>query len=136
MVQCEIKYEGGLRTRAKHGPSRDELVTDGPVDNRGKGEAFSPTDLLGVALGTCILTLMGITAQSLGRDLVDSSATVQKSMGASPMRHIARLDLEIRVGGDWNEEDQSKLVSAANGCPVKASLAERVQVNLAFVWVA
>ncbi|MFT4649388.1 MAG: putative redox protein [Glaciecola sp.] len=136
MVQSEITYQGQLRTQATHGPSEASILTDAPVDNRGKGEAFSPTDLVGVALGSCILTLMGITAQDNGWDLGETRVSVSKHMKAQPMRHIARLDLELRIPGEWSEQQREALESSARGCPVMASLGECVTVNLNFQWGA
>ena len=134
MVHCEIEYQGNLRTQATHGPSGDSLLTDAPADNRGKGEAFSPTDLLGTALGTCVLTLMGIRAQDRGRDIPGARVSVEKKMGAEPMRHIAKLGVQVTVPGEWSAEERAALEEAARGCPVKASLHERVRVELSFHW--
>jgi putative redox protein len=136
MVQSEITYQGQLRTQGTHGPSGASILTDAPVDNRGKGEAFSPTDLVGVALGSCILTLMGITAQDNGWELGDTKVSVAKQMKALPMRHIARLDLELRIPGEWSEQQREALESSARGCPVMASLGECVTVTLNFQWGA
>ncbi|HPF15765.1 MAG: OsmC family protein [Planctomycetes bacterium] len=134
MVHCEIVYEGSLRTRATHGPSGDTLITDAPVDNRGKGETFSPTDLVGVALGTCVLTLMGIAANDMGRDLEHPQAQVKKTMKATPVRHIARLTVDVELGGTWTQEERIVLEKAALDCPVRASLGDRVNVEMTFHW--
>ncbi|MDF1839160.1 MAG: OsmC family protein [Planctomycetota bacterium] len=134
MVQTEIAYQGQLRTQGTHGPSGATIITDAPVDNRGKGEAFSPTDLVGVALGSCVLTLMGITAQDKGWDLGETQVSVAKTMKATPMRHIARLDVNIRIPGDWDSEQIEALEATARGCPVMASLGERVDVRMNFQW--
>ncbi|MCA9001779.1 MAG: OsmC family protein [Planctomycetes bacterium] len=136
MVQCEITYQGGLRTHGVHGPSGAHILTDAPVDNRGKGEAFSPTDLVGVALGSCMLTLMGIAAEDNGWDLDGAGVVVIKKMKASPMRHIGRLEVQLSVPGQWSTEQRNVLEASARGCPVMASLGERVQVDLQFTWGA
>jgi len=135
MVRCEMKYEGGLRTRAQHGPSGAEFVTDAPVDNHGKGEAFSPTDLLGTALGTCVLTLMGIRAGEFDRELGAATVVVDKKMKATPMRHIGVLDVVIQIPGEWDQDQREALEAAALGCPVRASLSERVKVQMKFEWL-
>src|SRR3954471_3127984 len=96
-VQIDIAYQGQLRCEAKHGPSGNKFVTDAPVDNHGRGESFSPTDLVATALGTCMLTIMGIFAQRHGIDLRGAQVTVTKEMTATPPRRIARLETEIRV---------------------------------------
>ncbi|MEZ5974804.1 MAG: hypothetical protein R3E96_08150 [Planctomycetota bacterium] len=89
-----------------------------------------------MALGTCVLTLMGIAAQDLGRDLPHAKASVEKKMKATPMRHIGKLTLVIEIGGAWNAEERAKLEEAALGCPVRASLGERTEVDMRFVWEA
>jgi len=136
VVRIDVRYEGGLRTRAVHAPSGTELLTDAPVDNRGQGRSFSPTDLLGTAVGTCILTLMGIAAQDRGFDLAGASATVEKHMLATPRRRIGRLVVEIVVPQDPGPEGRRVLEAAARGCPVSASLAPEVAVELTFRWGA
>jgi len=130
-VEVRVDYTGDLRCVAVHGPSGDRLPTDAPVDNHGKGEHFSPTDLLGTAIGTCMLTIMGIAAQSHGWSIDGSHAVVRKTMGAEPCRHIARLEVEIDVaGGPFDERAHRILRAAADGCPVHASLGERTTVEL------
>src|SRR3954468_16103644 len=96
-VQIDIAYQGQLRCEAKHGPSGNKFVTDAPVDNHGKGESFSPTDLVATALGACMLTIMGIFAQRHEVDLTGTTVSVQKEMTAVPPRRIAKLTTEIRV---------------------------------------
>ena len=90
MVTVEILYEGELHCRATHGPSQDVIPTDAPLDNQGRGEAFSPTDLVGTAMGTCILTIMGIAARERGLDMEGATASVVKHMVADPVRRIGR----------------------------------------------
>jgi len=133
-VRIDVRYEGGLRTRAVHGPSGAELLTDAPVDNRGQGRSFSPTDLLGTAVATCVLTLMGIAAQDVGFDLAGASASVEKHMLAVPRRRIGRLVLRIAVPRDPGPEVRARLEAAARGCPVSASLGADVELDLTFRW--
>ena len=97
MVQTIVTYTGELGCTAAHGPSGRTLQTDAPKDNNGKGESFSPTDLVATALGTCMLTVMGIAARRLGVDMTGAKATVDKGMVADPLRRIGRLSVQIRI---------------------------------------
>lgn len=134
MVQTDVVYQGGLRTQARHAPSGATILTDAPVDNRGQGQAFSPTDLVAAALGSCVLTLMGITALDRGRELGEARVQVQKLMKAEPTRHIGRLRVQISVPGDWSAEERMALEASARGCPVVASLGPSTQVEMSFEW--
>jgi len=96
-VEVSTVYEGQLRCRATHGPSGNTLVTDAPVDNHGKGESFSPTDLVATALGACMSTVMGIFAERHAIDLRGMRVTVRKEMTQVPVRRIARLTTEIHM---------------------------------------
>src|SRR5438874_4127310 len=96
-VQIDVTYEGQLRTKAVHNPSGNSFITDAPVDNHGRGESFSPTDLVATALGTCMATVMGIFAERHGIDLKGMRVTVKKEMVQEPVRRIGRLTSEIHV---------------------------------------
>lgn len=135
MVRIDLVYEGELRVRAAHGPSAAELTTDAPVDNCGRGESFSPTDLVATALGTCMATLIGITAQKRAWPLERFEVSVEKHMVADPRRRIGRLDVAMRVPGDWSEEQRAVLRAAAETCPVAESLRAELQVELAIDWL-
>jgi putative redox protein len=134
MVEITGTYEGDLRVRAVHGPSGAEVITDAPVDNHGRGEGFSPTDLIATSLGTCILTIFGILAERRGLDLAGASFSVRKEMVADPKRRIARLETTIRLPARLGEEDRRALEAAARACPVHESLSERVECPLHFVY--
>jgi putative redox protein len=136
MVRIDVRYEGDLRTRARHAPSGSELLTDAPVDNQGLGRSFSPTDLLATAMGTCMLTLMGIAARKDALDLGGASASVEKIMGAAPRRHVSKLVVELRVPRDPGPAGRRTLEGAANGCPVKASLGPLTTVEMRWHWGA
>src|ERR1700712_454564 len=97
MVEITATYNGQLRTTATHGPSGNVLITDAPKDNMGKGEAFSPTDLVATALATCVLTTMGIVAQRNNLDMVGATARVTKEMVATPTRRIGRLAVYVHM---------------------------------------
>jgi putative redox protein len=134
MVQIDITYEGDLRCQSKHVPSGTTLLTDAPVDNMGKGESFSPTDLVATALGTCMLTTMGIVAQRKNIDISGSTVSVTKEMVTDPQRRIGRLMVTIHVPHDHNEDDRRRLEHAAHACPVHKSLHPDVQMPITFKW--
>jgi uncharacterized OsmC-like protein len=133
-VQIDITYEGSLRCSALHAPSKNRLLTDAPVDNHGKGESFSPTDLVATALGTCMLTIMGIFAERHAIDLRGTTVRVLKEMTATPVRRISRLETEIRVPLPENHPQREALERAALTCPVHQSLHPEVQKPVHFVW--
>src|SRR6188768_375757 len=106
MVQINIIYEGELHCRLTHGPSHSEISTDAPKDNMGKGEAFSPTDLVAAALGTCMLTTMGIVAQRNNIPFAGARVRVTKEMVSQPTRRIGAIGVEINVPGEYGDEDR------------------------------
>jgi len=134
MVEVAIVYQGKLRCQATHGPSGSQIITDAPKDNMGEGAAFSPTDLVGTALGTCMLTLMGITAQRLELDLNGTKVQVIKEMVTSPVRRIGKLEVEFTVPAQTSEEQRQKLQNAAMTCPVHRSLHPDVEIAVKFNW--
>jgi putative redox protein len=134
MVRIDVTYQGGLRCDAAHGPSGTKLVTDAPVDNHGKGESFSPTDLVATALGTCIATVMGIVAERDKIDLRGMRITVQKEMSAQPPRRIAKLTTRIETPGGLTEQQKAKLEKAAHTCPVHQTLLGNVEMPIEFVY--
>ena len=135
-VKITCDYLGDLRVRATHGPSGTELVTDAPVDNHGKGESFSPTDLAATALASCILTILGIQARAAGLDFRGMRIDVEKYMTAQPPRRIARLDVVIHMPAGIAAELRPRLVRAAEACPVKQSLHPETEVVLDWSWGA
>jgi putative redox protein len=134
MVQIEIDYQGELRCRAQHGPSGTELITDAPLDNQGRGASFSPTDLVATALGTCILTTMAIGGRKHGLELGPASASVKKVMVADPTRRIGRLEVLVRVSGEWDARARQLFEEIARSCPVTQSLSPRTEVPVVFEW--
>lgn len=134
MVEIKSTYEGNLRTRAVHGPSSAELVTDAPVDNQGKGESFSPTDLVATALGTCMLTIMGIVAERHDWNLGGATVIVKKRMSTDAPRRIAELAVVIKVPAVLDAGARKALEKAAHGCPVHATLGDRVSMPVNFEW--
>jgi len=132
MVRVEVAYQGGLRCRAVHGPSGRELFTDAPADNCGRGENFSPTDLVATALGACMATLMGIVAERDGLSLEGLEISVDKEMVSDPERRIGRLTVEVSLPAGLTGAQRRKLEAAARACPVRQSLSERVEIPVTF----
>ena len=130
VTRIDSRYEGQLRCQASHGPSGTRLETDAPIDNQGKGERFSPTDLVATALSTCILTIMGIVAERHGWDLDGCSARVEKSMTQEAPRRIALLEVWIELPAHLNEKARRALQKAGDNCPVKLSLEGSVPMRL------
>jgi len=134
MTTAEITYTGKLHTDAKHIRSGTVISTDAPIDNQGKGEAFSPTDLVGTALGTCILTIMGIAARTHEIDMKGAKAAVTKTMLPNP-RRIGKLEVNITMPpNDYTEKQKAILQHAAHGCPVKRSLHPDLEEVIIFSW--
>lgn len=137
-VEIDVAYQGGLRCQATHGPSQTKLTTDAPVDNHGKGESFSPTDLVATALGSCMMTIMGIVADRHAWDLTGMTAHVTKEMAAAPVRRIAKLLVTISVpasiASKLTETDRQMLVKAAHTCPVHQSLHPEIEAPVNFKW--
>ena len=134
MVEIDIVYKGELRCLATHQPSGTVLTTDAPKDNHGKGESFSPTDLVATALGTCILTMMGIAAQSMQIDLSGTKVVVRKEMAAKPIRRIGTLAVTIDVPLSLGEAQRQKLINVAMTCPVHKSMHPDIQMPIEFRW--
>ncbi len=133
MVTITAHYDGDLLTTAVHGPSGARLLTDAPKDNEGQGRHFSPTDLVGTAMGTCMLTIMGIVARRHGLELRGAEARVEKSMNSQP-RRIGRLPVVIRVPGRFTADQRTLLENAARGCPVHRSLHPDIDAPITFEW--
>lgn len=136
MVTITGEYQGELHCSAKHGPSGNVLATDAPKDNQGRGEAFSPTDLVATAFGTCIVTTMAIAARARGVELRGVRFEVTKEMTAQPPRKIARLATKIWLPIARTEELGRSLEAAAHGCPVHRSLDASVEKPIEFFWGA
>lgn len=133
-VEINTVYEGGFRTKATHAPSGTTLITDPPVDNQGKGESFSPTDLVATALGSCMATIMGIYAERHAIDLRGMNVRVRKEMVATPVRRIGKLAVEIRVPVSKTHPHREALERAALSCPVHQSVHPDIDMPVEFVW--
>lgn len=132
MVEITMKYLGDLRVEARHGPSGTTIVTDAPVDNMGKGESFSPSDLTATSLGACMLTIMGIVAQRQNIDISGTTVRVEKHMITEPARRIGRLVVEFHIPNDLSADDRKRLENAAHTCPVHKSLHPDIQIDVTF----
>ena len=121
MATIQTLYLGDLRTEITHVQSGNRVITDAPTDNNGKGEYISPTDMVAAALGSCMLTLMGIAARRLEIDLKGTRVEIQKGMAAEP-RRIAEIRLDFYLPGDYSDKDKNILQGAAETCPVGKSL--------------
>jgi len=134
MVEIAMTYQGDLHCRVTHAPSGTEMTTDAPLDSHGKGESFSPTDLVATALGTCILTVMGIAARSMRIDLAGAKAIVRKEMVAKPARRIGVLAVTIEVPALLDEAQRQRLIAAAMTCPVHKGLHPDIEMPIQFKW--
>lgn len=132
MVTITAKYQGELHCEATH-PSGARLETDAPKDNNGRGESFSPTDLVATAIGTCALTVMGILARKLDVNMEGAALSIEKTM-TPPPRRIASLNTVITMPKDIAPEHREKLEEAANQCPVKKSLHPDIDLPITFIW--
>ena len=127
-------YLGDLRVECRHEQSGATLKTDAPVDNHGKGQAFSPTDMVGAALGACAMTIIGIYGQTHGLDLTGMTMEVTKTMSASP-RRIGRLEVVFTMPRrSYSDKEKISIERAAHTCPVHMSLSADMEQVFTFVW--
>ena len=131
MVEMSTVYLGEKHCELTHGPSGSRIETDAPKDNLGRGQNFSPTDLRGAALASCVLTTMAIMAERDGLEIKGTKARVTKDMHQNP-RRIARLPLEVWMPAGLSERDRQRLEAAAHACPVKRSLNPEIEVEITF----
>jgi putative redox protein len=134
MVEVSVKYTGEFHCDATHGPSQSIISTDAPTDNRGKGESFSPTDLVATALGTCMSTTMGFAAQDHNLDLSGLSVRVRKEMSKDAPRRIVGLPSEVHVPLPSTCPQRALLENAALNCPVHKSLPPEIERPTTFFW--
>jgi putative redox protein len=130
MTLIDSVYVGELRCRSSHQPSGTDLDTDAPTDNQGRGERFSPTDLVATALSTCMLTIMGIVAERHGWSLEGCTARVEKTMTSEPPRCIALLTVWLSLPEGLDDRQRAVLQRAAEACPVKRSLEGAVPMQV------
>lgn len=128
-----VTYIGDLSCESKHLKSGDTFITDAPIDNNGKGAAFSPTDTIATGLASCMFTMMGIKARDIGTDLSGSTAQVTKTMDSNP-RRISQIDVILDLKGNCDKRTQLILERIANTCPVHYSLHPDIVKNITFNW--
>jgi putative redox protein len=133
MATIHTTYLGGLRTEATHLQSGTKIITDAPTDNKGKGEAFSPTDLLAESLAGCMLTTMGIAADMHGIDIDGTECEVTKVMAANP-RRVAEIITNLKFPKNYTDKEKEILEKAALGCPVAVSLHPDLVKTIDFGW--
>ncbi|MDP3850802.1 MAG: OsmC family protein [Luteolibacter sp.] len=134
MVEIKLTYEGELHCSAVHGPSGNTLVTDAPLDNNGRGQAFSPTDLVATALASCMATVIGIIARRKNLSVEGMEVAVRKFMSADQPRRISRLELDLTMPLAADHPDRPLLESAARGCPVHHSIHPDIVVVMNWIW--
>ena len=132
-MTASIIYKGNLRCESTHIQSNSSIETDAPSDNRGKGERFSPTDLLCVSLATCMLTTMGIKAGDMNVDLTNATAEVTKHMAGNP-RRVAKIEIAVSLPIDVSEKDRLILENTGTNCPVAKSIHPDIETVLNYNW--
>jgi len=133
-MTSKIVYEGDLRTRMTHLHSGNEVITDAPLDNQGLAQAFSPTDLVATALGSCLMTIMGIKARDMKLELKGTTLEVTKIMASNP-RRISEVHIIIRFPSNtFSDKEKTILENAAKTCPVAQSLHPDIKQEITFNW--
>lgn len=134
MITSEVEYLGDLRTKCTHFQSGTVIFTDAPLDNNGKGESFSPTDLVATAYASCMITIMGIYSEQHGVKFVYAKAQITKVMEASP-RRIGKIIIEMDLSkNNWTKEEFEKVVRAGKACPVAKTVSENVEIEFTFLF--
>ena len=133
MSTSKVKYLGNLRTENEHIKSGNKYITDAPLDNQGKGEAFSPTDTVATGLANCMITVMGIKARDMGVNMDGAIATVTKTMAADP-RRISKIEITLEMPSGIDERSRKILENTARTCPVMQSLHPDIEKLIDFNW--
>ena len=129
MKTARVSYLGELRTQCEHLGSGTKIITDAPLDNYGRAEAFSPTDLVATSLASCIMTIMGIYCQNHGISFTSAEASVEKIMASEP-RRIAKIIIDLDLSGNnWDETTKKKVIAAGKACPVARTLEGNVDLE-------
>lgn len=130
MKTARVRYLGELRTECTHLGSGTKIITDAPLDNHGKAEAFSPTDLVATSLASCVMTIMGIYCQTHNIPFISAEATIEKHMAADP-RRISKIVLDMDLSANnWDERTKQKVIAAGKACPVARTLEGNVSLEL------
>ena len=133
-MTSKVYYEGNLRTKCVHLKSGNEIITDAPVDNSGKGEALSPTDTVATALASCMVTVMAIKAEQLGVSFINVSADVKKIMSVNP-RRISKISILISLPINLSKENKEILENIGDSCPVHNSLDPKLVIDIKYDWI-
>lgn len=134
MATVKVEYSGGLRTQCTHLKSGQQFITDAPTDNNGKGEAFSPTDLVATAYASCMLTVIGIHCDQNDLNFTNGSSEVVKVMGDGP-RRIVKLEIQMDLSGNgWDEETCKRIQRVAETCPVAKSVDPALEIDIQFTF--
>jgi uncharacterized OsmC-like protein len=131
-VTMKLDYKGELRCELEHGPSKTVIATDAPLDNMGKGAAFSPTDLVGAALASCAVTTMAIKGSKEGIPFASAEAKIVKEMSSEGPRRIRKLELELTMPGGLQPAQRARLEEIARTCPVALSLSKELELPIVF----
>lgn len=136
MTKMKTVYLGHLRTEIEHLQSGNKVITDAPLDNHGKGEFFSPTDMFSASLGSCILTIIGISAEGHGFSIEGTTLEIEKVMSSEPPRRVAEIKINIQLpkGMEYNDKQKRIIESAAKTCPVAQSLHPDIVKNIKFIY--
>lgn len=134
MVRMTVTYKGELRCEAEHGPSGYRIETDAPADNHGRAERFSPTDLLGVSLASCMATTMSIKGRPHGWRLEGMKVQVEKYMSSEGPRRMVRLPVTLIMPSDFPAGDRALAEEIAATCPARISLHPAIEVPVTFIW--
>ncbi|WP_460219753.1 OsmC family protein [Psychroserpens sp. MEBiC05023] len=132
-MTSKVTYLGGLRTESVHLKSNNSFITDAPLDNNGKGEAFSPTDTVATGLASCMITVMGIKAKDLNVDMTGTTAHVTKTMASDP-RRISKIEVVLNFPFETDKKTRTILERTANTCPVHYSLHPDIEKDITFNW--
>lgn len=132
MATAKIEYLGNLRTKCTHLKSGTEIITDAPTDNKGRGEAFSPTDLVATAYASCMITIIGIHCQENNIPFSNATATVEKNMESNP-RRIGGINIDMDLSGNgWDQELQERISRIGEACPVAKSVHDGIVINFTY----
>jgi uncharacterized OsmC-like protein len=132
-MTAKVVYLGDLSTELVHNKSKSRVTTDAPTDNNGKGQAFSPTDLLATSLASCMLTVVGIKARDMGIAIEGSYAEVTKHMASNP-RRVIRIEVDVFFKGELSEKEKAVFENTARTCPVAQSLSQEIEQNVKFYY--
>ena len=133
MTKMKTQYLGGLRTEIEHIQSGCKIITDAPLDNHGKGESFSPTDMFTASLGSCMLTIMGIAAETHGFSIDGATMDIEKIMGTEPRRVVEiKIDAYFPNGKNYTDREKRFIEAAAKTCPVMNSLHPEIVKSITF----